>query len=67
MHIVHATYDNTLDLLSNDFEEYVLSTDNAFFLSVSQYTFQETSWRTGKDWVYRKVQNVKNGSNKDTK
>lgn len=55
MHIAHATYDNTLDLLSNDFEEYVLSADNACFLSISQYTFQETSWRTGKDLVYRKV------------
>lgn len=31
MYITHATYDNVSDLLSNAFEEYMLSTGNAFF------------------------------------
>lgn len=31
MYITHAIYDNASDLLSSDFEEYMLSTDNAFF------------------------------------
>jgi len=31
MHIAQATYDNTLEILTHDFEKYVLSTGNAFF------------------------------------